>query len=138
MAYINYDYYTGQFGGTLIPESEFPRIAEIASMIVDAASYCPIDEEADYFHKVKKAVAYEADAIYSYGGYDAAIGLSDAAISSESLDEYSYSLGNADKSRSIQMYNGIPVSPLTLSILSNAGLRQRWVYAYESGDEDEP
>lgn len=134
MAYINYEYYEGPFRGNVIPENEFSKIADIASTIVDAVVYCKIDVDAEYFDMVKKAVAYEADTIYSYGGYNVAIGLSDAEISSEHLGDYSYNLSNNDDSRSTMMYNGIPVSPITLSILSEAGLRQRWAYAYEGGD----
>lgn len=139
MAYIDYEYYTGEYHGTDIPSDEFDRIAEIASMVVDAVVYCHIDTEKDYMDSVKKATAFEADTIFAYGGSTVVFGVSDASIGSENLGDYSYSLSSANSgsSGSIPMYNGVPVSPITISVLSNAGLRQRWAYAYdEDGEKD--
>lgn len=138
MAYIDYEYYTNVYHGSDISSDEFDRIAEIASMVIDAIVYCHIDPEKEYMDSVKKATAFEADTINAYGGSSVAFGMSDAAIGSENLGDYSYSLksSNAGSSENIQMYNGVPVSPITMSILSNAGLRQRWAYAYNEGGEN--
>ena len=139
MAYIDYEYYSGVYRGSDIPSDKFDHIAEITSMTIDAIVYCQIDTTKDYMDSVKKAVAYEADTIYAFGGTDVVLGISDAAIGSESLGDYNYSLKGSSGSSSsdIPMYNGVPVSPITVSILSNAGLRRRWAYAYsEDGEED--
>ena len=139
MSYIDYEFYKNVYHGSDIPSDKFEKIAEIASMIIDAVVYCRIDTSKDYMDSVKKAAAYEADTINAYGGADVALGMSDAAVGSESLGDYSYSLkGSGENSSSdIPMYQCVPVSPITLSILSNAGLRRRWAYAYyEDGEED--
>ena len=138
MAYIDYAYYTDVYGGKNVPSDEFDRLAEIASMAIDAAAYCDIDTDAEYINDVKRATAYEVDTIYAYGGESVAYGESSANIVSEGLDEYSYSLGsNADSEKGgVAFWNGIPISPIVLSLLSKAGLRNRWVHAYDGDDAD--
>lgn len=137
MPYIDYDYYANEYHGTSIPSDEFDRIAEIASMAIDSMSYCIIDDTKSYIGSVKKAVAYEAETIYAYGGADVACGMSGASIGSESLGDYSYSVNSGgSSSRDILMYQGIPISPIALSILSKAGLRDRWAYAYYEERDD--
>lgn len=132
MSYIDYDYYANEYHGANIPSNEFDRIAEIASTTIDAMSYSSIDESKPYFDSVKKATAYEAEAIYAYGGEDVAYGLSAASIGSESLGDYSYSANSGIGSSSdTPMYQGVPISPIALSMLSKAGLRNRWAYAYD-------
>lgn len=42
MAYIDYTYYTDTFGGTAIEETEFKRLAEIASDVIDGVAIVPV------------------------------------------------------------------------------------------------
>lgn len=139
MAYIDYSYYKNEYHGTDIMPDDFDKIAEISSMIVDSIVYCRIDTTKHYMKSVKKAVAYEADTVLAYGGADVAFGLSDTGVSSESLGDYSYSLKeNSEQSvNPVPLYYGIPVSPVTLSILSNAGLRNRCANCCCEGDCDD-
>ncbi|MBR6102625.1 MAG: hypothetical protein IKP95_09365 [Ruminococcus sp.] len=138
MSYIDYAYYTDVYGGKNVPPDEFDRLSEIASMAVDAAVYCDIDVEADYMDDVKRATAYEVDTVYAYGGESVAYGESSANIVSEGLDDYSYHLSSAPSAASggVVFCNGIPISPIVLSLLSKAGLRNRWVHAYDGDDAD--
>ena len=86
MAYIDYEYYTGTFGGSDVSAEEFPRLAQMASDIVDAIVYRPIEEVTD---RVKRAVCYEMDMLFTHGGVSAAMGQSDGEISYEMLGDYS-------------------------------------------------
>lgn len=131
MAYIDEGYYKGIFKGTEIPEGEFPRLAEIASDVIDSIVTIEIDEDTAKTDNVKKATAYEVEMIYQQGGVDAVIGFaSGLAIGSESLGGYSISTTENNGSQVImRTKDGIPVSSLTISLLKKAGLMCRWAYA---------
>lgn len=136
MAYIDYQYYTDTFHGTSIPESQFARLADIASDLVDSIVTTRIAEtemSEEALAKLKKAVAYQVEHLYVQGGVDAANGMALSDIGSESLGDYSVSSGSRQsttsrESTSLTM-NGIPVSALAYSLLKGAGLISRWVYA---------
>lgn len=134
MAYIDTAYYTETFGGSAILASEFPRMAEIASDIVDCICSFMIPASMLANDKFKRAVCYQTELIYEQGGVDAISGLSEASQSggSESLGDYSVSGGGASNGGSesqFTMLYGIPISPLTLMMLTRLGLRCAWVYA---------
>ena len=133
MAYIDYTYYTDTFSGTTIPESEFNRLADIASDVI--YHLCNVKPEGDILtnEDFLKAVAYEVEFIYDQGGTEVIFGRSDAAMSwdSESLGNYSISAGSGEASGAkVKTFNGIPISPFTYMILSDLGLLSRWLYAY--------
>lgn len=136
MAYIDYVYYTDTFGGTKIKETEFKRLAEMASDIIDGVAirefvFDDLPDEAQAL--VKKAVAYEVETLDSQGGVDAIVGLSAQSINSEALGDYHVSGGstaqNAVNVGQIPSMDGIPISPLVVTLLRKAGLMNRWAYA---------
>ena len=135
MAYIDYQYYTGTFLGTLVTEADFPRLADRASDIIDAIVQKPVpltDGEADA--NVKKATAYEVEVLAAQGGEDAVSGFAEGlSAGSESLGSYSVSgggkSGGSSDTVTIPSLDGIPVSRLTLAKLRAAGLLCRWAYA---------
>lgn len=131
MSYINEGYYKGTFKGTEIPEREFPRLAEIASDVIDSIVTIKIDEDTAQTDIVKKATAYEVEMLYQQGGVDAVIGFANGlAIGSESLGGYSVSVaGNNGSQVIMRTKDGIPVSALAISLLKKAGLMCRWAYA---------
>lgn len=130
MAYIDYEYYTGTFGGSDVSAEEFPRLAQMASDIVDAIVYRPIEEVTD---RVKRAVCYELDMLFAQGGSSAITGESVGEVGYEQLGDYVYSAqargGSSTGRSSYLMLNGIPVSKLAESLLRQEGLMSRWAYA---------
>ncbi len=130
MAYADYEYYTGTFGGNVIPEAEFAALARMASDVIDAAVTIPINpEDAEIMDGVKKACVYEAEYLWAQGGQDAITGKAENAEEvTERLDDYSIT---RKKSADVKMLsvNGIPFSPLAYAVLRGLGLTARWVYA---------
>lgn len=128
MAYIDYEFYTGTFGGSDVPQEDFTRLAQMASDIVDAIVYRPISCVTE---RVKRAVCYEMDMLFAHGGVNAAMGQSDGEISYEMLGDYSVTAQTASqKSASTALsLNGIPISKLAESLLRAEGLMSRWAYA---------
>lgn len=131
MAYIDKAYYTDEFKGTIIPNNEFPRLAEIASDVIASVATIEIDENAAKTAEVKKATAYEVEMLYHQGGIDAVLGFAEStAVSSESLGGYSVSnAANNGSQVIIRTKDGIPVSSLAIALLKKAGLMCRWAYA---------
>lgn len=134
MAYIDYTYYKETFKGSAIPETEFDRLAEVASDVVYAICLNkpvgPVLLENDFL----RAVAYQVEFINEQGGLEAIYGRSDASQggSGEHLGDYSVSSasGSGSSYGEIKMYDGIPLSPLMLALLEKLGLMSQWVYAY--------
>lgn len=119
--------------GTLVSAEDFPRLADRASDIIDALVSKPvplIDGAAE--DNVKKATAYQVEALAAQGGEDAITGFASGLVGSESLGNHSVSVSggsNATGIVSIPSMSGVPVSQLTLSKLRAAGLMCRWAYA---------
>lgn len=136
-AYIDEAYYTTTFGGTPIPSGEFPRLARTASDLIDAIVYKTVETVTD---NVKQATAYEVEMLYLQGGIDAVTGQSAAGAGSEHLGDYSVSDGSTaagTKSAATAMFNGIPVSSMTISFLRRDGLMKRWAYSGVENDEQD-
>lgn len=70
MAYTDYTFYKDRYFGTIIPETDFPRLAERASDFVDTITFdrladgLPSNERAST--KVQKAVCAVADTYYQF------------------------------------------------------------------------
>lgn len=134
MAYIDYSYYTDTFKGSVIPETEFDRLAEVASDVVYAICLNkPVGAvllENDFL----RAVAYQVEFINEQGGLEAIYGRSDASQSggSEHLGDYNVAAasGSGGAFGAVRMYDGIPLSPLMIALLEKLGLLSQWVYAY--------
>lgn len=128
MAFIDPDFYASEFKGTPIPESRFDRLAEIASDTIDGLiTVSMTDDEKKASMAVKKATAYQLEFLSEHGGVDAILGFSDIGVTSESLGDYSVSSGS--KTKIAHTTDGIPVSPMALSLLRKEGLMCRWMYA---------
>ncbi len=136
MAYIDFSYYQNEYHGSETSVDNFNKVAEIASIVIDSLLYCqtPVDSDRPYYGIVKRAVCYEVDTILANGGVKAAQGFSTEFVTSESVGDYSRT-SQIDTSHRLDL-NDIPVSPVALSLLSNAGLRNRWVHAYDDLSEE--
>lgn len=68
MAYADYDFYTTSYFGSVVPEADFPRLAERASDFVDAMTFdrlvdgLPTNERSQ--KRIKKAVCSLAELMY--------------------------------------------------------------------------
>jgi len=108
MAYIDKTYYDDTFHGTEIPETEFTRLADIASDVV--YDVCILKPKAEDLTDAsfKKAVAYQVELLYQQGGIDAIVGFSEASQigGSESLGDYSVSAGQTNH-EAVKTCNGM-------------------------------
>ena len=68
MAYADYEFYTTSYFGSVVPETEFPRLAERASGFVDTMTFdrlvdgLPTNERSQ--KRIKKAVCSLAELMY--------------------------------------------------------------------------
>mgnify|MGYP001101152664 FL=1 len=68
MAYADYEFYTTSYFGSVVPETDFPRLAERASDFVDTMTFgrladgLPADERSQ--KRIKKAVCSLAELMY--------------------------------------------------------------------------
>lgn len=68
MAYADYEFYTGSFLGTVVPASDFPRLAERASNFIDTMTFdrlvdgLPENERSQ--KRIKKAVCSLSELLY--------------------------------------------------------------------------
>jgi hypothetical protein len=68
MAYADYDFYTTSFFGSVVPETDFPRLAERSSDFVDTMTFdrlmdgLPTDERSQ--KRIKKAICSLAEKMY--------------------------------------------------------------------------
>lgn len=132
MAYLTRDYYENTFHGAAVPDGQFDRLALTASDVIDALVSRPITDKVGK-DALAKATAYQLEYIYKQGGIDAVTGSAAGQhITTEKLDDYSISQQLTATAEQNQItINGIPVSPLTLSILRRLGLMSRWLYCRE-------
>jgi hypothetical protein len=68
MAYADYEFYTTSYFGSVVPETDFPRLAEKASDFIDTMTFnrlvdgLPTDERSQ--KRIKKAVCSLAEIMY--------------------------------------------------------------------------
>ena len=86
MAYADYEYYSTQFFGSAIAESDFPRVARKASAILDQLTFGRAVDNTEYETLIKDAMCAIADEIYAVENSD-----SSEYITSESQGQYSVS-----------------------------------------------
>jgi len=136
MAYIDFNYYANEFGGTTIMDDEFVRLATIASDTIDSIASMPFDINclpAESAALVQKATAYQIETLFMQGGVDAIVGMAAQSADSESLADYSISKGATVAASSSKVtlptIGGIPVSQMAISLMRRAGLTSRWAYA---------
>lgn len=133
MAYLTKEYYLDTFHGTAVEESQFDRLAQAASDIIDAIVLIPIDPDKHDMDGIAKAAAYQMEMLVAQGGIEAVVGLSSQGITSEQLGDYhvsgSAAGASSDGAAAPPSFQGIPISPITLAILRKVGLMRRWAFA---------
>lgn len=131
MPTIDKAYYTGTFKGKEIPDSEFDRLADIASDVIHDICRVKPNETDLVDDRYKKAVAYQVEFLYEQGGVDAIMGRSEAALAgiSESLGSYSVSAKSGTQEGRVATKDGIPVSSMAMMQLRRMGLMSRWALA---------
>ena len=98
--YVDYEFYTGEFGGSAIASANFTRLALLASALVDevtferAANVVEADSDASLIKKIQFAVCAVAEEIQAQEQ-------NGEQVSSEKVGQYSVSyVVNSDMQRS--------------------------------------
>ena len=130
MGYVTKEYFDKTFHGTSMSDAQFERMAMIASDVIDAVILQPITTLTDA-EQLAKAASYQIEYLLAQGGIDAINGAAANQFAvTEKLDDYTITEGLSDSAEKNKLsINGIPLSPLTISILKKLGLMHRWVYA---------
>lgn len=130
MGYVTKEYFDKTFHGTSMSDAKFERMAMIASDVIDAVILQPITALTDA-EQLAKAASYQIEYLLAQGGIDAINGAAANQFAvTEKLDDYTITEGLSDSAEKNKLsINGIPLSPLTISILKKLGLMHRWVYA---------
>ncbi len=120
MGMVDYGYYRGTFGGSMIKQSAFPRAMEEAEAVIVALLYPRTMEglTAGQETLCRRALCYEAE-------YLAAAG-SDGGVSSEKIGDCTVTYRSPSEKKTVSV-NGREVSPTAVSLLMEAGLLVRWV-----------
>lgn len=122
MAYVDYTYYTGTYGGGAIPSTAFTRLENKAeSKVKYFTENVGIDSTADYMGSVKGCICEIAEEIYKY---ESAADSTGATLKSYSNDGES---GTYDDSMTEQSVNKRIVS-LIYQYLGSTGLLYRGCY----------
>lgn len=68
MIYADYPYYTGSFGGAVVPESSWNRIAGKAGDYLDSATFGRLESGVPEIHaeKIKRCTCEIAEYLYTY------------------------------------------------------------------------
>lgn len=121
MGYITEEYYNEVYKGTPVDESELPRLIERASEVIDGMVVYGIDmDKLPEFacELVRRAVAAEVEYLDENGGVSV---LSGCTFSQATLGKFSYSRGTSGAFS----VSGVPVAPMSVSLLEKAGLLKR-------------
>jgi hypothetical protein len=86
MAYADYEFYATQYFGTAIAESDFPRLANKASAILDQLTFGRAATDTENTDALANAMCAVADEIYAIENSDGS-----EYITSESQGQYSVS-----------------------------------------------
>lgn len=125
MAYINKEYYVGSYNGEDISDTDFERLSEAASVIINLVTFGRaekvINENSDEpkISAVKTASAIQTEYMYAQGGVLSFTGQGENLKTSENIGNYSYSR----KADMMPAVGGIPISPLAMAVLDSENLR---------------
>ena len=121
MAYINELYYMTQYMGSDVDLSEFRKLAERASEMIDLLTHgkSASFSKEELPEAVKKAVAAQVEYLARHGGMKAYTGFPEGDIFKDTIGGYSYE----KTGKTPVTIGGIPVSPLAVSYLDSEGLR---------------
>lgn len=126
--WLTYDEFKTFFPSVNIPETKFDEIEMMSQDIIDFLTLGNIEKCGGFDdlsesqkEKVKKALAYQVQFIFSRGGV---YGMSDADLNSESIGKYSYTKGTATSDSRVHAdtVNGKEIHPLVRTTLAPTGL----------------
>jgi hypothetical protein len=122
MAFIDYEYYIGEYIGTPIPPEDFALLAERACDIIDCITSGRAGKAAEKGCKkmisaAKKAACAQTEYLYSLGGTEY-LGITGKELSREEIGNAAISY----KHEKGVSYLGVPVSGLALMYLACGGL----------------
>lgn len=119
MMYAEYSYYVSEFGGNIVPETDWQMAATKASRFIDQLTGYRAATMADS-DAVKLATCAAAEVSYKYNQYDKK-SVSTAGVSSESVGSYSVSYANTTAEtleiRNAEMTNAAAPYLLTTGLL---------------------
>ena len=97
MNYANYSYYSGNYGGSMIPEEQFDYCSARASEYIDQQTYDRLvnDVPEELINKVSSCCCELAESIYTYASITDGSAVAGAGtIASESNGKYSVTYQN--------------------------------------------
>ena len=135
MKYIDYDYYSNEFAGIPVSESDFNRFAERASDMINFITFgraekVMAEKDLKYaklkerYDAVRKATAAQTEVFVSLGD-GVLTGKPSAEISREQLGNAAVNY-DVHLRQTTELY-GIPISGIAMGILNNAGLLFRGI-----------
>lgn len=128
MMYAEYSYYVSEFGGNIVPETDWQMAATKASRFIDQLTGYRAAEMADS-DAVKLATCAAAEVSYKYNQYDKKA-VSTAGVSSESVGSYSVSYSGTT-AETFEIRNAEMMDAASLYLL-NSGILYRGVnYGYQ-------
>lgn len=128
MMYAEYSYYLSEFGGNIVPETDWQMAATKASRFIDQLTGYRAAAMADS-DAVKLATCAAAEVSYKYNQYDKKA-VSTAGVSSESVGSYSVSYSGTT-AETLEIRNAEMMDAASLYLL-NSGILYRGVnYGYQ-------
>ncbi|WBL16446.1 hypothetical protein [Sutcliffiella sp. NC1] len=132
MAYIDYTFYTNDYKGTSVDESEFAKLAERASEVVDQLTGYKLKTGNRFDNlptfvqeQVKKATAAQVEFYILSGGTDIAITGDD--ITGVAVGKFSYGGGNRSSGKERE-----PIADNLLDYLRPTGLLYSGIGVFDS------
>ena len=135
MMYADFAYYSGNYGGSLIPENDFDHYSAKASDRIDAVTFGRLENGIpdEFSEKVKRCTCELAEIIYIYSTISkSSVSAENSSISSEKIGEYSVQYTSSADRISAQFssyrdFDGICNDTIRRH-LSRTGLLYRGVY----------
>lgn len=127
MIYIDYGYYTDEYGGCLIPESDFKLAAGKASERINAAAFGRLDNGIPdvYSEKIKRCCCELAENIHKYEDMHVS---ESGAVSSEKIGSYNIEYQSAAEQLSANSTLDDACYDVIRRYLGRTGLLYRGVY----------
>lgn len=106
MMYADYAYYTGTFGGTLVPATDWDRAAGFASDWMDAATFGRLTAgvPSEWETQVRRCCCEMAEQVHSH--VFAGQSTDDGKVSSETIGSYSVSYRSSAETISALLHGG--------------------------------
>ena len=124
MNYANYSYYSGIYGGSMIPEEQFDYCSDRASEYIDQQTYDRLvnDVPEELINKVSSCCCELAEDIYRFSTASSGNGSNSGAVSgiaSEKIGQYSITYRSAAENISAMLNgSGAGLLDLLYSVIS--------------------